>query len=80
MIKNLATLTYNKSFWLRHDDLSHNCFLRYYSNRIVAIEKKKEKTAQKNKQVFYQAISTVFTHLIDLQTPNISKQKQVIKT
>ena len=47
MIKNLAPLTYNKSFWLRHDDLSYNCFLRYYSNRIVAIEKKKEKNSPK---------------------------------
>ena len=75
MIKNLAPLTYNKSFWLRHDDLSYNCFLRYYSNRIVAIEKN-EKTAKKN-QVFYQAICTVFTHLIALQSPNISKQKTV---
>ena len=48
MIKNLAPLTYNKSFWLRHDDLSYNCFLRYHSKRIVAIEKK-EKTAKKKK-------------------------------
>ena len=47
MIKNPAPLTYNKSFWLRHDDLSYNCFLRYYSNRIVAIEKKRKKQPKK---------------------------------
>ena len=47
MIKNLTLLTYNKSFWLRHDDLSYNCSLRYYSNRIVAIEKKKKKQPKK---------------------------------
>ena len=45
MIKNLAPLTYNKSFWLRHDDFSYNC---YFAVPLVAIEKK-EKTARKKK-------------------------------
>ena len=48
MIKNLAPLTYNKSFWLRHDDLSYNCFF------VVPLEpdrcdRKKRKTAKKKK-------------------------------
>ena len=48
MIKNLAPRTYNKSFWLRHDDLSYNCFF------AVPLEpdrcdRKKEKKAKKKK-------------------------------
>ena len=60
MIKNLAPLTYNKSFWLRHDDLSYNCFFAVLLEPDRC-DRKKWKNSQKN-QVFYQAISTVFTH------------------
>ena len=47
MIKNLALLTYNKSFWLRHDDLSHNCFFCGTTRTGSLRTKKKEKTTQK---------------------------------
>ena len=75
MIKNLAPLTYNKSFWLRHDDLSYNCFLRYYSNQIVAIEKN-EKNSQKKPGILPSNLYCIY-YLIALQSPNISKQKTV---
>ena len=76
MIKNLALLTYNKSFWLRHDDLSYNCFCGTTRTGSLPSKKKRKNSPQKN-QVFYQAISAVFIQLIALQSPNISNQKTV---
>ena len=49
MIKNLAPLTYNKSFWLRHDDLNYNCFFAVPLEPDRCDRKEKKKTAKKKK-------------------------------
>ena len=75
MIKNLALLTYNKSFWLWDTTIWVTIIFcsTCETTRTGSLQSKKKK-----KQVFYQAISTVFTHLIALQSPKISKQKTVL--
>ena len=73
MIKNLAPLTYNKSFWLRHDDFSYNCFF------AVPLEpdrcdRKKRKNSQKEKN---QCSTKQFLLYLLIWSPTISKQKTV---
>ena len=86
MIKNLAPLTYNKSFWLWDTTIWVTIIFcstceTTRTGSLQSKTKKKEVNRPKQikkKQVFYQAISTVFTHLIALQSPKISKQKTVL--
>ena len=80
MIKNLAPLTYVKSLWLRGTTIwviIVFCSTCETTRTGSLRSKKKKKTAKKTKQVFYQAISTAFIHLIALQSPKISNQKAI---